>query len=212
MREVGALYGRMAAWYDLLTGPWEAKIRMLGVERLELKAGSRVLAVGSGTGDEILHLSAAVKQGGMVCGVDTSEAMLRYSRRKVGEARRSARTYAMRADAARLPFRGAAFDAIMMSFVLELFDDSEIPKVLRSCQDVMRKDARICVISVSREARPGIVMRAYEWAHNHFPRYVDCRPIAAGQSLATAGFRVLEVADVSMSGVRIQIVLATKGS
>jgi demethylmenaquinone methyltransferase/2-methoxy-6-polyprenyl-1,4-benzoquinol methylase len=210
MRGVGALYGRMATWYDLLTGPWEARIRKLGVQRLGLKAGSRVLAVGSGTGEEILHLSAAVDQGGMVCGVDISEDMLRYSRRKLWKTGRSARSWVMRADAARLPFRRAVFDAVLMSFVLELFDDSEIPEVLCSCRDVMRKGARICVISVSKEGRRGIAMRAYEWAHRHFPRYVDCRPISAGQSLVAAGFRVVGIADLSMSGVKVQVLLATK--
>lgn len=212
MSGVGGLYGRIAAWYDLLTGPWEARIRKLGVQHLELKGGSRVLAVGSGTGEEILHLSAAADGGGMVCGVDISEDMLRYSRRKVAQAGRSARAWIMCADAARLPFRRAVFDAILMSFVLELFDDSEMLKVLRRCHDVLRKDGRICVISVSKGGRPGIVMRAYEWAHRHFPRYVDCRPIAAGQSLAMAGFRVLNMTDLSMSGVQVQVVLAADGS
>lgn len=211
-RGMNAMYGRMAAWYDLLTGPWEERIRQLGVERLELRAGSKVLAVGSGTGEEIMDLLAEVNEGGMVCGVDISEDMLRYSRRKLWKTGRSARSWVMRADAARLPFRRAVFDAILMSFVLELFDDSEIPKVLCGCHDLMRKGARICVISVSKEGRRGIAMRAYEWAHRHFPRYVDCRPIAAGQSLVAAGFRVAEIAPLSMSGVKVQVLLATKES
>ena len=96
-----------------------------------------------------------------------------------------------------------------MSFVLELFDTPAIPVVLRECRRALRANGRIVVVAVSKQERAGLVLRAFEWTHRHFPNLVDCRPIYARAALETAGFRIERTVQRNM-WVPVEIVLARR--
>ena len=113
------------------------------------------------------------------------------------------------ADAERLPLASACVDAIFMSFVLELFDTPAIPVVLRESRRALRTNGRIVVVAVSKQERAGLVLRAFEWTHRHFPNLVDCRPIYARAALETAGFRIERTVQRNM-WVPVEIVLARR--
>jgi len=49
---------------------------------------------------------------------------------------------------------------------------------------------RIVVVGMSKEGEHGLIYEAYEWTHQHFPNFVDCRPIQVAETLAAAGFHV----------------------
>jgi hypothetical protein len=50
----------------------------------------------------------------------------------------------------------------------------------------------------------------YEWFHQKMPAAVDCRPIHAQSDLTTAGFTIQEVTSLSMWGLPVEIILASK--
>ena len=96
-----------------------------------------------------------------------------------------------------------------MSFTLELFDTPRIAKVLNECHRVLRKGGRLVVVGMSKEGRAGLAVKAFEWAHRHFPGILDCRPIFVRRALESAGFRIEDV-KLEHIWVPIEIVLGRK--
>jgi demethylmenaquinone methyltransferase/2-methoxy-6-polyprenyl-1,4-benzoquinol methylase len=130
-------YDRLSRWYDLLAGSSERPYTQLGLSHLSLCSGESALEIGCGTGHASAAMAAAVGEPGRLHAIDLSRGMLRAARRKIlqpGDARQS---FFEQVDAVRLPFAPASFDAVFMSFVLELFDTPEIPLVLAECCRVL---------------------------------------------------------------------------
>jgi hypothetical protein len=55
-----------------------------------------------------------------------------------------------------------------------------------------------------------MAVRIYEWFHEHFEAYADCRPIFPRKMISDAGFEIREVCLSSMWGLPVEIVLAGK--
>jgi len=115
-------------------------------------------------------------------------------------------------DAASLPFDDSTFNAVFMSFTLELFDTPEIPKVLEQIKRVLVQEGRLVVISMSKENGESIFLKLYEWAHRKWPKYIDCRPIFLEQSLGDSGYEIKMKEKVKLFGLPIEIVVAKKES
>jgi ubiquinone/menaquinone biosynthesis C-methylase UbiE len=210
-KEARASYNKLSQWYDMLAGHYEKKYRDSGLQELGVKEGEVVLEIGFGTGHCILTLAQSVGSSGMTCGIDLSDGMADITQVKVSEDGLSDRVMLMLGDAAELPLESNCFDAVFTSFTLELFDTPEIPIVLQECRRVLRSGGRICIVAMSGKGRGSLMMRLYEWLHNNFPSYVDCRPIFVEKALKDAGFEMLKAKEVSMWGLTGEIVIANKG-
>lgn len=208
--EAKASYDKMSRWYDALAGSSERRFVDAGLQKLRAQEGETVLEIGFGTGHGIVALAQSVGDSGRVYGIDISDGMFDVTQARVSEAGLSKRVELKRGDAARLPFAAELFDAVSMSFTLELFDSPEIPTVLHECHRVLRDNGRICVVAMSKTGRAGLVMRIYEWAHERFPRWIDCRPIFAQEALEGAGFHALDVTTGALWGLPVEVVLAQK--
>jgi demethylmenaquinone methyltransferase/2-methoxy-6-polyprenyl-1,4-benzoquinol methylase len=110
----------------------------------------------------------------------------------------------------KLPYKNAFFNAIFISFTLELFDTPEIPNALSECWRVLQIVGRICVVSLSRIGRATLLRRLYEWGHRKLPRLLDCRPIFTHKAIEDAGFRIISAIQMSMWGLPVEVVLASK--
>ena len=208
--EAKASYNMMSKWYDLLAGLAEKKYKEVGLQKLATREGEIVLEIGFGTGHCILALARSVGQSGKVCGIDISDGMFNVTRARVRKAGLSGRVELKCDDAAELAYESDFFDAIFMSFTLELFDTPEIPIVLQECQKALQSDGRICVVAMSKRGKDSLVVRLYEWVHEKFTKYVDCRPIFVRKALEDAGFQVVDVTEESMFTLPVDIVLAKK--
>jgi len=209
-KEAQATYDRISGWYDLLEGIWEKKSRDVGLRKLGAKEGEIVLEIGFGTGHGILALAQSVGDSGRAYGIDLSSRMRDITRARVGEVGLSEIVELRFGDAVQLSFEAEFFDAIFMSFTLELFDTPEIPKVLQECQRVLRSGGRICVVSLSKTGESSWMRKLYEWGHRKLPKLLDCRPIFVQKLLEDTGFQILDATQMSMWGLPVEVVLASK--
>jgi len=203
-----AAYDNLSKWYDLLTGSSEKKFTDIGLQKLDVKAGENILEIGFGTGGSLVSFVQLVGRTGKVYGVDLSTGMVQVAQRKLKKNGMLNRVELQCADAVHLPYSDNLFDAIFMSFVLELFDTPELQLVLHECKRVLRDDGRIGVVALSK--RKKLSVRLYEWFHMHFPAYVDCRPIFVRETLEQAGFQVMDATEMVMWGLPVDIIVAQK--
>jgi demethylmenaquinone methyltransferase/2-methoxy-6-polyprenyl-1,4-benzoquinol methylase len=203
-------YNRLCKWYDLLSARSEKKFIDLGLQKLKVNEGEVILEIGFGTGYSIVKMAHSVKSTGKVYGIDISEGMFAGTLTKVKKEGVAERVSLICEDAIKLPFESNFFNAIFMSFTLELFDTPEIPIVLKECKRILQKDGRICVVSLSKVGKPRFLIRFYEYIHEKFPKYIDCRPIYCREIIENQGFCIVDILVKPMTGLPVEIVLAKK--
>lgn len=163
--ETRAFYDKISGVYDVLAEHSEGPVRQIGLDKLALAPGERVLEIGYGTGHCLVQLARAVGPEGKVFGIDLSEGMRAQARVRLQKEHLVARVELSSGDATHLPYPGGSMDAVFMSFTLELFDTPEIPQVLAECRRALRIGGRIGVVAITKEAKEGFAVEAYEWTH-----------------------------------------------
>lgn len=204
-----AYYNKIAKVYDLLAERSEQPMREKALDKLAPQPGERILEVGFGTGHTLLTIAQAVGDGGRVFGVDLSEEMVALTEKLFADAGLSDQVELTCGDGEHLAMEDNSVDGVFASFTLELFDTPEIPRVLAEWKRVVRPGGRLVVLGISKEGKQGLITKAFEWTHRHFPNLMDCRAIYVQRALEAAGFEVCE-ADVDSMWVPVEIVLAVK--
>jgi ubiquinone/menaquinone biosynthesis C-methylase UbiE len=203
-------YDKMSGFYDLVAGPFERKYQNRALELLSIKEGETVLEIGFGTGHCLERIIKKVGKSGEVFGIDISSGMLEITRKRLEKAGLTRRVNLFRGDAANLPYEDSKFDAVFMSFVLELFDTPEIPKVLHEIKRVLKPRGRLGVVSMSKEDGESKLLKLYEWLHKKIPKYLDCRPIYAEQSIKGVGFEIKHKEKMNVFGLPGEIIVGIK--
>jgi len=207
--ETKAYYNKIAKVYDLLAEHSEQPMREKGLQRLAPRPGEHILEVGFGTGHCIVKLVRAVGPAGKIFGVDISDKMVALTNDLLQSENLENRVELTCGDAEALPYEDNSLDGIFTSFTLELFDTSEIPKVLAEWLRVLKPGGRLAVVAMSKVGKQGVLLKAYEWTHKHFPNLMDCRPIYVQRAVEAVGFQTKEAVVESM-WVPVEIVLAIK--
>ncbi len=153
--QVNRMFDRIASRYDLLNSVMSAGLHHRWRERAadwaELGVGDSALDVCCGTGDLTLELADRVAPGGYVVGCDFSEPMLDLAREKA--AKRGADGVRFEwADALRLPYDSARFDAVTVGFGVRNFADRD--QGLREMTRVLRFGGRLVVLEFTEPRRP----------------------------------------------------------
>ena len=203
-------YDRLSPFYDIIAGNFEDKHRTGALMHLNILNGETVLEIGFGTGRSLKQLAEAVGENGKVYGIDISSGMLAASRRRLEKARLWDRVELTCDDALQMPYADSQFDAVFLSFVMELFATPEIPQLLAEILRVLRPKGRLCVVSMSREGGFAPFLKLYEWFHQVFPHFADCRPIYVRQSIQDAGFEVQFQERLNLIGLLGEVVIGVK--
>lgn len=210
--EAKRFYDRVSSFYDCLTAGFEGKYARNALEWLSIEQGETVLEIGFGTGRCLERIAEQVGPKGKAYGIDISSGMLAVTRRRLERAGIGDRVELHCGDAVALPYQANIFDAVFMSFTLELFDTPEIPPVLHEVNRVLRVGGRLGVASMSKENGRSLLLRLYEWAHNRWPKYLDCRPIYVEHWLRDAGYVITRKKKLRLLGLPIEIVVAMKAT
>ena len=200
-------YDKISRFYDYFAGVFEKKYRNMALERLDIKRGKTVLEIGFGTGHCLKQMAESVGEDRRFYGIDIFSGMLEVSKRRLEEAVLLDRVKLYCGDALKMSYKDNKFDAVFMSFTLELFDTPEIPKVLDEIERVLKANGRLGVVSMSKEDGDSILLRMYEWTHKKFPKYADCRPIYIEQSIKNTGFKIEYKEKVKLFGLPGEIVI-----
>lgn len=158
-RYVREMFTRIAPRYDLMnrlmTGGQDVQWRKEVIRRARLAPNARMLDVGAGTGD-LAREALRQQPTAAVVAADLTIAMLRLGQSH-GPGLWSA------ADARRLPFPDAAFDAVVSGFLMRNVGD--VQPVLAEQFRVLKNGGRIVILDTTRPKRHWL--SPFIWAHLH---------------------------------------------
>lgn len=210
--EAEKAYSRMSRTYDLFAGTSEAKYRDMALKHLNIKAGEVVLEIGFGTGHTLKQMARLAVENGKIYGIDISSGMLKVAEKRLRKADLLNRVELTCGDAVSLPYQDNIFDAVFMSFTLELFDTPEIPIILNEIRRVLKPMGRLGIVSMSKGNGSSGMVKLYEWTHRKFPKYADCRPIYVEQSIKGASFGIQHKEIKKLFGLPVEIVIGVCSS
>jgi len=144
---ISAMFGRVAPRYDLLNhllaGGLDFHWRRRLVQAVAAQRPARVLDLATGSGDVLLALRGAGAFREHAAGADFCLPMLRQARAKGAP-------NLLAADALRLPFADAAYDAVTIAFGLRNFADRAAG--LREMRRVLRPGGHLYILEFSHPA------------------------------------------------------------
>ena len=144
-QDIGRMFSDIAHRYDrmnqLMTAGWDRYWRREAVRHCRVRAGARILDLGTGTGELALALHCT-QPATQIWATDISWAMMAQARRKPG----SCRIRFAQADALQLPFPAHSFDAVVSGFVMRNLPDH--PRALQEQIRVLRPGGRLVFLDI----------------------------------------------------------------
>ncbi len=198
-------YDRLSRLYDWFAGP-EKQFMKIGLKILNIKAGDKILEIGFGTGHALIEMAHSAGQDGKVYGVDLSSGMVKRAHTNMIRAGLSNRVALKMGNAVNLPYKNNAFDAVFMSFTLEVFNISEISTVLEEVKRVLKHEGLLGVVAL--ENKDTLPVKIYEWFHKHMASMVDCQPVNLLEILEASMFVPVARAEKLMWGLPVSVIVA----
>lgn len=169
---VRGVFDNVATRYDVMNDSMSFGMHRLWkdafVTWLRPRAGQDLLDVAGGTGDIAFRIARRTRGAAAITVADINHEMLQVGHRRAGRRLHADGVTWTCADAERLPFPDASFDAVTVAFGVRNMTDK--PAALREMRRVLRPGGRFLCLEFSRFALPGLAP-LYEWySFNVVPR------------------------------------------
>lgn len=149
--QVSKMFDNIAPYYDFLNHFLSLGIdnlwRKKAVAQLKGTDARLILDVATGTGDLAFEINKQLKPDRVV-GVDISEEMLAFGRKKVAKRGLTDKISLQTGDSEHLPFADASFDAVTAAFGVRNFENLE--KGLAEMRRVLKPNGTLVVLEFSR--------------------------------------------------------------
>ena len=122
------------------------------LELAAIRAGDRLLDLGTGTGAVLARLAARADAPPEALGVDRSASMLAAARDLPATWR------LVRADATALPFPDECFDVVMAAYLLHLLEPAARRAVIAEAARVLRRGGRLVTVTVGVPRSPALAV------------------------------------------------------
>ncbi len=154
------MFTKIARRYDimnrLMTGGQDIRWRKRVIELARLNSKSSLLDLGTGTGDIAREALTQFPQANVIAADFTLEMM------RVGQ-KNGALNFST-ADALRLPFNDASFDAVVSGFLMRNVID--LQKAIQEQHRVLKNGGRIVILDTTRPKKN--LLSPFIWLHMHF--------------------------------------------
>lgn len=187
-QEIGPVYDKLSAVYDLWSVLTESRARTRAVELAGITDGQSILEVAVGTGHAFREI---VKQnpGGRNMGIDLSEGMLARARRKITPLQ-SANTTLLQGTALDLPVTTGTVDILMNNYMFDLLSEQDMDRALAEFRRVLKPGGRLVLVNMTEGE--GFGTGIYRFIYRLYPKALGgCRGVSLSERLTAQGFRVV---------------------
>lgn len=149
--QITRMFDNIAGCYDRLNRVLSAGIdvgwRRKAIDQLRDDKPERILDVATGTGDMAI-IACRMLNPEKIIGIDISEQMLEYGRKKIEKEGLASRVQLQSGDSETINFTDNSFDAVMVAFGVRNFENLE--KGLKEMLRVLKPGGKLLVLEFSR--------------------------------------------------------------
>jgi len=182
-----ALYDELSKHYDAWAALTESKARKRALRLAAIQDGQHVLEVAVGTGLAFLAI-VRTNSNGRNAGIDLSPGMLAKAEKRLHDAGCTNFELSI-GSALDLKEADASFDVLLNSYMFDLTDEREWPRILGEFRRVLKPEGRLVMVNMTAGEKfgSGIYRRIYQRS----PRLMGgCRGEQLSGPLRAAGFTV----------------------
>lgn len=202
------LYDKLSEHYGAWAALTESKARKRALRLAAIRDGQQVLEVAVGTGLAFLEVTRS-NPNGRNAGIDISKGMLAKAEKRLRDAGCTVFELSI-GSAFDINEADSSFDVVLNSYMFDLIDEQEWPRILREFHRVLKPGGRLVMVNmtVGEKFGSGIYRRIYQRS----PRLMGgCRGVRLSGALAEGGFAVKSRRYVQQLLFPSEVILATKG-